>query len=700
MPVDELARMKAAGNTPVDAYSMAVAGGYTGTKEQFEADLAASETNASNAASSATAAAGSAESVLPFALNYAPAYSSSGTYAEGDMAVYDGLLYECTEEITAGEEFDPSKWVYVPIMPSATELNGEIEAFKQRTADSIHSSASGAIAHFTDGANGAKMDSVVVGIDPVQDLHGYDSPWPAGGGKNLVSTQPVLGTTSPQKLMDFGEDKTGTWRFTFYLNNVSWVNTSSALFSIKNNAGTHTYFTPDRIYRISDSKQLSSITQPVTGRCTILLSNKTFQSLWSFFMADAYGKYSGTITDVQLEEGSAITDYAPYANVCPISGFTGAKVTRTGKNLLPYNLQYYSNLSNLEFTKAIYLKQGNYSISFGETTATNWRYFIKAFNADGTVRTNGTDITSPAVNWRDGFGGYLSGSNGTSKCIFFTVNADAYYAFCIGFGTNADTTYSSCQLELGSTATAYEPYAGQTYDITFPSEAGTVYGGTLDAVSGVLTVDRAYDQMTYSYLSGLNSDYIGYSDNIQQVGGHSVWVRNWNYQTAAPRKNGGIKACCNAFGVSMHNTNIFSSQYRTYFGVGSISSVAEFLSTVQALEAGGSGLYICYELATPLTYQLTPTQVTTLLGTNNVWADTGDTAVEYIADTKLYIEQLTKPGEDDMTANANIASGKFFIIGNRLFLSTTAIAQGAAIVPGTNCTEISLADALNQIGEN
>lgn len=44
-----------------------------------------------------------------------------------------------------------------------------------------------------------------------------------------------------------------------------------------------------------------------------------------------------------------------------------------------------------------------------------------------------------------------------------------------------------------------------------------------------------------------------------------------------------------------------------------------------------------YELATPTTYQLTPQEVKTLLGTNNLWADTGDTSAEYSADTKLYI---------------------------------------------------------------
>lgn len=103
-----------------------------------------------------------------------------------------------------------------------------------------------------------------------------------------------------------------------------------------------------------------------------------------------------------------------------------------------------------------------------------------------------------------------------------------------------------------------------------------------------------------------------------------------------------------------------------------------------------------YQLATPITYQLTENQIATFLGQNNFWSNgNGVVDLEYRCDTKLYIEQLTKPSEDDMTANANIASGKFFMIGNRLFLSTTAIAQGEQIVVGTNCTELSLADGLN-----
>ena len=90
-----------------------------------------------------------------------------------------------------------------------------------------------------------------------------------------------------------------------------------------------------------------------------------------------------------------------------------------------------------------------------------------------------------------------------------------------------------------------------------------------------------------------------------------------------------------------------------------------------------------------------------MLGQNNIWADCGPSTVEYPCDTKLYIERLTAPEEDDMIANQNIASGKYFMVGNNLFLSTATITAGEAIVPGTgagtNCTATSLAAALNAL---
>ena len=110
------------------------------------------------------------------------------------------------------------------------------------------------------------------------------------------------------------------------------------------------------------------------------------------------------------------------------------------------------------------------------------------------------------------------------------------------------------------------------------------------------------------------------------------------------------------------------------------------------------GAQVVYELATPIEYDITPTAIELLKGYNNVWNSAGgNNEVQYKADTKLYIDNLLGTTEDDMTANANIASGKFFSVGNRLFLSTAAIAQGATITPGTNCTELTISDALNQV---
>ena len=50
-------------------------------------------------------------------------------------------------------------------------------------------------------------------------------------------------------------------------------------------------------------------------------------------------------------------------------------------------------------------------------------------------------------------------------------------------------------------------------------------------------------------------------------------------------------------------------------------------------------LELCYELATPQTYQLTPQQIQTLIGTNNVWSEDGAIEVEYIANLKDYIDK-------------------------------------------------------------
>jgi hypothetical protein len=48
---------------------------------------------------------------------------------------------------------------------------------------------------------------------------------------------------------------------------------------------------------------------------------------------------------------------------------------------------------------------------------------------------------------------------------------------------------------------------------------------------------------------------------------------------------------------------------------------------------------VVYLLAEPITYQLTPHEVKSLLGANTIYADTGDTSVEYRADIQRWVEK-------------------------------------------------------------
>lgn len=161
----------------------------------------------------------------------------------------------------------------------------------------------------------------------------------------------------------------------------------------------------------------------------------------------------------------------------------------------------------------------------------------------------------------------------------------------------------------------------------------TVYGGSVDLVSGEVKSEYAADTMTSEYLSRLNSDYIGYESSTAYFGGHSsVWVRNWNYQRAAARKAGGIGCTCNYFPVSMNNTTIFSSQYRIYIDVNgkNISSVQDFIDYVANIEQGGNSLEIAFELATPSEFSIDGQVIFPNEGVNNVSNSAGgNTEVEY-----------------------------------------------------------------------
>ena len=537
---------------------------------------------------------------------------------------------------------------------NADVTQSDITAIQRNKADIIIANASGSIASISDGADDLPVESMTVQIEPVQDLHGQSSPYPAGGGKNKVTfpyafPDGVYGgvtfTTTGEKIVASGNTNNS---FVLTLAKVT-LPAGSYVMSVD---GTHTRVQ----FRARVSGTNLNTLNPDNSYATFTLESEsevTFDLVRTATLIDIN-------THFQVESGSTPTAWTPFSNICPISGWTGANVYRTGKNLLnihgtvydtqknpadPIALTNYSVIQGWAYTG--YVRPNNVTMTIGEDSITmtvpdgtygvgliakvkaGQKYTFSAthngYVVCGFYTENGTNVSRTTI--------------GTAQSYTVTIPSGAEYAILLVRGIAAGTvTYSNIQFESGEIASTYEPFkASETYPITW-EEAGTVYGGTLNPVTGELVVNMAYRRMTYEWINTRDSQSIGFYNNVSSLGGNTVWVRNWLYSEAAPRVSGGIKAVCNAFPISMHNTTIFSAQYRIYFGVGSMTTVEEFKASVQELESSGDGLWIAFELATPITYTLTPTEIRTLLGTNNIWADTGDVSMDYRADTKLYID--------------------------------------------------------------
>ena len=169
---------------------------------------------------------------------------------------------------------------------------------------------------------------------------------------------------------------------------------------------------------------------------------------------------------------------------------------------------------------------------------------------------------------------------------------------------------------------------GTTYTTDLPQ---TVYGGTLDVVSGVLTVEYA----TYT-LDGVNANFSGSFGEI---------TSGYCYYKSMP--DGYIRS-----GNCVSDTFVWSgSSYNRMplgsFGGGSgITTTFSFIlpSDIVTLAEANAWLVehpieFTAKLATPTTIQCDPQTVQTLIGDNNVWGGSG-VSIDYYADTKLYIEKM------------------------------------------------------------
>lgn len=513
----------------------------------------------------------------------------------------------------------------IPTIDSALSTTSEnpvqnkvVTAALNEKAAIITDTASGAIASFPDGADGMPIKSLVAQIDPVQDLNGYDNPWPAGGGKNklpfTVGTRTISGVTFTVN-NDGSVSANGTATANVNFGYASFTPGAGEYVLNGNTSGSSSSTHRMRFRVANGSWQYHNTTGDSTA--FTVDGSETFELDLSVLS----GATVSGIKFYPMIRLASETDatYAPYSNICPISGHTGCEVQRTGVNV--WDEEWESGEINTntgaDATSTTRCRSKNY-ISIKPSAS----YYILAPSANvylffydrdknylgfhGTNRANQAVVPVNLTNAKD-----ASVSFATAEYMRFRYDT---------------TTADGVSINYPSTDTAYHAYSGTSLPISWQSEAGTVYGGELtinEDGSCVLTVDRAmvdlstlswvYDASTYAF-QFLYADLATCASND---------ITSSIYKTAVTSDEFMQNDFRVRFVSSNHRLRVRDSRY---------SSSAAFVD-------GIAGETLCYPLATPQTYTLpSVTMLETILGTNNVWCDTG--AIEecsYSCDTRLFI---------------------------------------------------------------
>ena len=551
----------------------------------------------------------------------------------------------------------------------------ETDALLLDKAPVILSNASGSIASFTDGSP-APVTALSVAIDPVQDLHGYDAPWPAGGGANKFDVSTVT-----NQMLNISNGQSG--------DNANWR--ASDFIPMVEGSVTLTWESSSNYFQANLCCYDS--TKTFISDSGVSASKIGHSNTFAVVSGTAYIRFSYSVVvsgsdvprnNIRLNIGTSDLGYQPYSNICPISGRTSAVVTRTGKNLIEGVVEHALGLTN-----------NNTQLMLMSNAGTCLKFRCKSgvtYTVSGCPDRNRdmAGIFDSAPNIYD-VGTRETITSSTATSFTFTASKTG---ICLAYVANSVIDTSTAIIELGSTASAYE--ASQIQTVTIDLD-GTRYGGELNVLTGEMVVDRAIvDLGTLTYYIASTGNGLFGTSSLRGIIKPSAWGTEVT------------SAICSIYKADTGSL-VYQQRSDGAFGAAGDGTIYIYDSTKATLspndfQSALSGVQLAYPLATPFTVTLTPSQLQTLLGQNNLWADTGDTSVEYRADTRMYIDQslqsqsnalklmLTPNVETEMKASKNYTSGSIVIVNNDFLKLTSAVASGANLVIGSNCVKTTMAE--------
>lgn len=314
-------------------------------------------------------------------------------------------------------------------------------------------------------------------------------------------------------------------------------------------------------------------------------------------------------------------------NVRPIKGRDSVTVKVTGKNLVDVDTAFAMTGEALTISNG-HIKgttsNGSARIGYLLQNALAARYIA---SVAGGAKDVSTEIR--VYIWENGKFGNLVAQKTyqyrNGKVITIAFSADGKSDYAVWFRPNAavDFDFYDVQLELGSTATVYSPYTGQTATLTLPA---TIYGGTVDAVTG-----ESGENVKIIVVDGDDIKFASASSN-----------RYWNLPMRSALGASGVLESSH-FGsgtFSLNEKHEFIFTQPTVMQ-GLFSSVDELNAYCAAQYAVGTPVQIAYKLATPTPFTATGAQpIPALSGVNTVLTDADSVAVTGRADPIKRITDL------------------------------------------------------------
>lgn len=320
-----------------------------------------------------------------------------------------------------------------------------------------------------------------------------------------------------------------------------------------------------------------------------------------------------------------------YNNVRPVHGYQAISLTRTGRNLLRYvpadvSAVTYVNSSGETITKYgydVHLPAGSYTATGAYKTAGGSGVYVYGLIIDATGKpVSGKASVNPIV-------------SSTENTVDFVLDEGEHLLLYNGAGSaTANTTKEKFDLvnlaifAQGSDTTYEEPS-----DATLTTELPEViYGGVYNWATGILTV--THKRVT---LKG--------TETWTKTSGYPIY-KSTAYLSDAKAVTGIINSVCSHFDTTRYVSSTSMADATMYLMSNpemrirhnGMDSVTAWKAWLAEQVTAGTPVELVLELKEPYELTIAPQRLPLLYKQNFVWSDCGDTAVTYVADTKLYID--------------------------------------------------------------